>query len=142
MARKTFDVRHEDALRKARLFIERGHAGTSMTFLRLWTEVLQEHHVTRTEVAGLVLELAKQGHLSLSPRSPRGVPDESKVTWSPSPDAVGQRRLLSVLRLDELLSRPRACISSRLPSRRNSQTRQAPAWSLGHGGLHSTRTLL
>lgn len=79
---RAFDARHERDLRRVREQLERRDGGTRETFRSLWTDLLSAHHVTRTDVVEVVLELTARGRVRITPGTRRGIPDDALLAWS------------------------------------------------------------
>ena len=79
---RAFDARHDRNLQRARALLERREAGRRETFLQTWTEVLAGHHVTRGDVVEIVLELAKNRKVRITPSPKRAIGDDAQLEWS------------------------------------------------------------
>lgn len=76
----TFDGRHEASEKHVREWLRSKAPAWNSTFLDVWTELLQENHLTRTELARLVLEEVDEGRIELSSTSRTGVADDTRLT--------------------------------------------------------------
>lgn len=79
---RAFDARHDRDLRRAREFLEGRDAGRRETFLALWTEVLSGHHVTRSDVVDIILDLTARKKVSVTPTSKRSIGDDAQLSWA------------------------------------------------------------
>lgn len=78
---RAFEGRHERDLARVRELLERRESGRRETFLSLWTEVLSGHHVTRTDVVEIVIELATRKRVVIVPAVRRSIGDDAQLVW-------------------------------------------------------------
>ncbi len=71
-----------DCQQVMRALKERLHEDGPQEFQKLWPRLLEEHHVTKSDIARLVVAEAKAGHLRIEPDRPRksAVQDEERLS--------------------------------------------------------------